>query len=138
MLYEEGAGFRGLNMYLEGDQLYVGGWNRPDNQSDWEGTWLSTDALNDGWNHVALVLDGDETVSDGAFRGYINGEKFGEGEGSQLWDHPGGIGIGSIHGGTRFHDDTSKSGNGFAGAIDEVMIYNSALDDSQIQTLNVI
>lgn len=87
------------------------------------------------WNHVALGLDGDETVKDGAFRGYPNGEQFGAGEGSQLWDHSGGIGVGSIHGGTRFHDETASSGQGLMGAVDEVMIYNSALNNSQVQAL---
>ncbi|MGF1521664.1 MAG: G8 domain-containing protein [Leptolyngbyaceae cyanobacterium] len=139
VIYEEGAGVRGVNVYIEGDQLYVGGWNTPSQESGWDGTWLNTDKFSAGeWNHVALVLDGDKAVKDGAFQGYINGESFGQGEGSQLWDHSGGIGLGSIHGGTRFHDGVAASGNGFDGAIDEVMIYNNALNDSQVKALSTV
>ncbi|MEM9002613.1 MAG: LamG domain-containing protein [Cyanobacteria bacterium P01_F01_bin.86] len=136
MLYEEGARVRGLNVYIEGDKLYVGGWNTPKQESHWQGTWLSTNQVIAGeWNHVALVLDGDETVQDGAFHSYLNGEQFGTGEGSQLWTHTGGIGIGSIQGGTRFHDETAANGHGFAGAIDEVRIYNNALNSNQVEAL---
>ena len=139
VIYEEGASVRGVNVYIDGDQLYVGGWNTPEKESGWDGTWLSTDKFSAGeWNHVALVLDGDKTVKDGAFQGYINGESFGKGEGSQLWDHAGGIGLGSIHRGTRFHNGATSGSNGFEGAIDDVMIYNNALSDSQVKTLATV
>ena len=136
VIYEEGARVRGLNIYLEGNQLYVGGWNTAASESGWKGTWLSTNDFSaNQWNHVALVLDGDGTVKDGALRGYINGEQFGEGRGSQLWEHTGNIGLGSINEGTRFHDGAASSGHGLTGAIDQVEIFNNALSDNQIQTL---
>ncbi|MDB9525724.1 G8 domain-containing protein [Oscillatoria sp. CS-180] len=136
VLYEEGAHVRGLNIYLDGDELQVGGWNQPGQESQWKGTWLSTDAFAaNEWNHVALVLDGSEKVTDGALKGYLNGKQFGEGKGSQLWQHTGGIGLGSINNTTRFHDGVAKSGHGFDGAIDEVMIFNEALTSSQVETL---
>ncbi|MEO1445398.1 MAG: LamG-like jellyroll fold domain-containing protein, partial [Cyanobacteria bacterium J06635_11] len=103
----------------------------------WQGTWLSTDKLSaNTWHHVALVLDGGSSVSDDAFRGYLNGQKFGEGEGSQLWRHTGGIGLGSINKSTRFHNQTAGSGHSFTGAIDDVMIFNDALSDSQVASLS--
>ena len=133
VLYEEGAGVRGLNIYIDKDRLYVGGWNTPSRESGWSGTWLST-KLNtdkvsaDKWHKVDLVLDGGRQVTQDAFRGYLDGQQFGSGAGSQLWSHSGGIGIGSINSGTRFHDGiTPNSGSGFAGAVDEVMIFNDAL-----------
>ncbi len=136
VLYEEGAKVRGLNIYLDQGELYVGGWNRPGKESGWQGTWLSTDAVSaDQWHRVDLVLQGEDEVSRGAIRGYLDGEEFGSGEGSQLWSHTGGTGLGSINGGTRFHDGlTPNSGSGFAGAIDEVMIFNDALSSSEIQS----
>ncbi|MEO1445409.1 MAG: glycoside hydrolase family 55 protein [Cyanobacteria bacterium J06635_11] len=45
VLFEEGAQVRGLNIYLDQSQLYVGGWNTPGKESGWQGTWLSTDKL---------------------------------------------------------------------------------------------
>lgn len=134
VLYEEGAGVRGLNIYLDKGELYVGGWNTPNKESGWAGTWLSTDEISaDEWHQVDLVLEGGSKVSEGAIRGYLDGEQFGSGVGSQLWSHSGGIGLGSINGGTRFHDKTTPgSGSGFAGVIDEVMIFNDALSSSEI------
>ncbi len=136
MLYEEGAGTRGLNIYIDDKKLYMGGWNTPGQESGWSGTWLSTDKISaDKWHHVDLVLDGGRQVTQNAFRGYLDGQQFGSGAGSQLWDHSGGIGIGSINGGTRFHDGiTPNSGSGFAGAIDEVRVFNDALSSNEIKT----
>ncbi len=138
VIYEEGASVRGLNIYLDGNELYVGGWNAPGKESGWSGTWLSTELSTDSasaeeWHRVDLVLEGGRQVTQDAFRGYLNGEQFGSGAGSQLWSHSGGIGLGSINGGTRFHDGlTPNSGSGFAGAIDEVTIYNDALSSQEI------
>ncbi|PZO55857.1 MAG: hypothetical protein DCF15_09790 [Phormidesmis priestleyi] len=135
VLYEEGAGTRGLNIYIDDDRLYVGGWNTPGKESGWSGTWLSTDQISaDKWHHVDLVLDGGREVTQNAFRGYLDGQQFGSGAGSQLWDHAGGIGLGSINGGTRFHDGiTPNSGSGFAGVVDEVMVFNDALSSSEVK-----
>lgn len=136
VLYEEGSTVRGLNTYIQGDQLYVGGWNQSESESSWEGTWLSTDVVAGEWNHVALVLDGDKQVAAGAIEGYLNGESFGTGEGSQLWGRAGDIGIGINRGGTRFHDGaTWGTSQGFAGEIDEVAIFNDALSSSQVESL---
>ena len=135
VLYEEGASARGLNVYIDQDKLYVGGWNTPGKESGWSGTWLSTNKISaDEWHQVDLVLDGGRQVTQNAFRGYLDGQQFGSGAGSQLWDHSGGIGIGSINGGTRFHDGiTPDSGSGFAGAVDEVMVFNDALSSSEVK-----
>jgi len=137
VIYEEGAQIRGLNVYLDGDELYVGGWNTPEKESGWSGTWLSTDEISAGeWHQVDLVLDGGPQIGKGAIRGYLDGEQFGSGSGSQLWSHCGGIGIGNINGGTRFHDGLApNSGSGFAGAVDDVMIFNDALTSSEIGAL---
>ena len=137
VLYEEGASIRGLNIYLDEDRLYVGGWNTPRKESDWSGTWLSTDKISaNEWHHVDLVLDGSRQVTQNTFRGYLDGQQFGSGAGSQLWDHSGGIGIGSINESTRFHDGlTPSSGTGFAGLIDDVMIFNNALSNSEVKAL---
>ncbi|MEM8810581.1 MAG: LamG domain-containing protein, partial [Cyanobacteria bacterium P01_G01_bin.38] len=137
VIYEEGGGVRGLNIYLEGDHLCVGGWNRSAQQSNWDGTWLKTDnkLSANQWYHVALVLDGGSSVTGGALKGYLNGQEFGEGEGSQLWSHTGGIGLGTTNRGTRFHNRTVGGGSSLTGAIDEVMIFNDALNGNEIEAL---
>ncbi len=137
VIYEEGGSGRGMNIYLDGGELHVGAWNRDSNQSDWSGTWLKTqDVSAKEWHHVSLVLDGDSTVSQNALHGYIDGRQFGSGEGSQLWDHGGNIGLGSINQGTRFRDGTASGrGSSFDGKIDEVMIFNDALKESEVKAL---
>ncbi|NEP17918.1 MAG: hypothetical protein F6J97_13605 [Leptolyngbya sp. SIO4C1] len=137
VLFEAGGGSRGLNAYLQGNQLYVGGWNRPRRQSGWSGTWLSTQGIQAGqWHHVALVLDGSSRISQGALTGYLDGEQFARGAGSQLWRHADGVGVGSINGKTRFHSGTATGDSyGLTGTVDEVKIFNSALEADQIQAL---
>ncbi|MEO0986454.1 MAG: glycosyl hydrolase family 28-related protein [Cyanobacteria bacterium J06639_14] len=138
VLYEEGGKLRGLNIYLQGDTLYAGGWNNPDQESNWEGTWLKVGDIEAGkWNDVALVLEGSETVTEDALTLYLNGEKVDTGEGSQLWQHSGNISLGSSKD-TRFAGEYMAprgARHGFAGELDDVMIYNNALDGSQIQMM---
>ena len=138
VIYEEGNAGRGLNIYIDNGNLYVGGWNLPASESRWLGTYLDTDAISsDTWHHVTLVLDGDVTLESGAFSAYLDGVKFGEGEGSQLWEHRQGTGIGALVGNTRFHDGTA-TGTGtqaFAGSLDDLRIYNRVLNDTEIAAL---
>ncbi|MGK7906471.1 MAG: DUF4347 domain-containing protein [Synechococcus sp.] len=140
VIYEEGGGSRGLNIYIENDRLYVGGWNLP--ESNWTGTYLSTgDIQANTWHHVALVLDADPdnpTTQAGAFRGYLDGVEFGSGEGSQLWRHAADTGIGGVNQDSRFLEGGFIEGTaieGFGGEIAEVAVYNSALSASDISAL---
>ncbi|MDY6939510.1 MAG: tandem-95 repeat protein [Cyanobacteriota bacterium] len=138
VIYDQGHGGRGLNIYIDNGSLYVGGWNRPASESKWLGTYLSTDAISsDTWHHVTLVLDGDATLESGAFSAYLDGAKFGEGEGSQLWEHTQATGIGALIGNTRFHDGvvTGTGTQAFGGSLDDLRIYNRALTEAEIADL---
>ena len=133
LLYEEGGGTRGLNIYLDGGELVVGGWNR--NESGWQGTWLSTGAVTSGqWHHVVLTLDGGATTQPGALRGYIDSGLFGVGEGSQLWSHSGDITIGGV--GDTLFPDGSVGAVGFIGRIDDMRLYNRALAAHDVAVLS--
>ncbi|MEO1388023.1 MAG: G8 domain-containing protein [Cyanobacteria bacterium J06634_6] len=136
VIYEEGGATRGLNAYLDKDGLHLGGWNYPTSESGWRGTWISTDQIFAGeWHHIALVLEGTESVKSNAITAYLDGEKIGTGRGSQLWSHGDGIGLGSITGSTRFRDGSFSDRNGLIGAIDEAHIFNDALTGDQVQSL---
>ena len=134
VLYEEGGGARGLNAYIDSDRLFIGGWNRPESQ--WNGSWMSTDQISSGkWHHAAIVLNGQETITDDALTAYLDGQKIGETKGSQLWGHNP-ASLGSVTDSTRFADGSiGRAGYGFDGAIDEVKIFNDALTGSQVQGL---
>ena len=137
ILFEEGGTSRGLNVYLFAGRLYVGGWNSPAGESGWEGTFLSTDQVQSGqWHHVALVLNGGPTVRESAFKAYLDGVEFGSGAGSQLWSHGDDTGIGQVSEWSKYHTgEASLASNGFAGLIDEVNVYNRALEAHEIEQL---
>jgi len=137
VLYKEGGAARGLNVYLDDDLLYVGGWNRPKSESGWDGTWLSTNNVSsDQWHHVAVVLDGEAQMQGNVLKAFVDGEQIGAGKGSQLWSHSGSISLGSAATGTRFHSGThAYSQHRFTGAIDTLSIYNNALNTSEVGIL---
>ena len=136
VIFEEGGDQRGLNIYLSNGRLYVGGWNLPATESGWTGTFLSTDQIQSGhWHHVTLVLSGGATVSNNALRAYLDGVEFGSGAGSQLWAHQDPTGIGQASAYARFHNGLASGGNGFAGMLDDVRVYNRALTASEVAEL---
>ena len=134
VIYEEGGSARGLNAYIDDDRLFIGGWNTPESQ--WGGSWISTDKVTSGqWHHAAIVLKGQKVITDDALTAYLDGQKIGQAAGSQLWGHNR-ASLGSVTDSTRFADGIGdRNGTGFAGAIDEVKIFNNALSDSQVQGL---
>ncbi|MCK4319136.1 right-handed parallel beta-helix repeat-containing protein, partial [Candidatus Micrarchaeota archaeon] len=136
VIYEEGATVRGLNIYVYNGSLYVGGWNEPAAESNWDGTWMNTSSISSNtWHHVVVRLDGTPAVQIDALKGYLDGANFANGSGSQLWSHSGDISIGR-NGDTKFHDgDDGSLGEYFNGTIDEVIIYNDALTDTQIENI---
>jgi len=137
VLYEEGGASRGLNLYIFGGSLYFGGWNL----EGWEsGTYLSVSIAGAAgeWHHAALVLDaGGETMQNDVLRAYLDGSPVGSGPGRSLLAHGGDIGIGRVDDYTHFHTgDSGVNGDGFAGRIDEVRVYNRALIAAEIDHLS--
>jgi hypothetical protein len=132
-IYEQGGTVRGLNIYIYGGSLYVGGWNEPSNESNWNpGTFLSTSSIeNNTWYHVALTLDGGSSVTNNAFKGYLNGVEFGSGDGSKLWNHAGDVSI-ARNRDTKFHSGDYNSAKYFDGKIDEVRLWNITRSQAQI------
>lgn len=132
VIFEEGGGIRGMNIYLYNSSLYVGGWNV--NENGWTGTFLSTAAIESGkWHHVAFVLEGTSTIQENALKGYLDGVEFASGRGSQVWNHIGNIGVGAANEDTKFHDGSFYgTGHWLGGALDELAVYNRPLSASEI------
>ena len=139
VIYEEGGTFRGLNIYLRDERLFVGAWNKSV-PGGWDGTFLST-PVTDGWHLATLVLDVDNsgTFHAGGIRGYLDGHKFAEGDAAAVWEHAGGIGVGAVNDGTVFDDGTVAGSevHGFQGVLDELRVYNRVLGDSDIAALGL-
>jgi hypothetical protein len=136
IVYEEGGSVRGLAIYLFDSRVYIGGWNAVSGESNWGGTYLSSsNIVSSSWHHLTLVLDGTNTLEDGAFTAYLDGRLVGSGQGSQLWPHSDAIGAGGLNGGTLLHDATASGNHGFAGKIDDLRIYNRALSPADVESL---
>lgn len=138
VIYEEGAKWRGLAIYVDAGRLYVSGWNNPLGESNWRGTYLSTDEIQaDTWHHVVLTLNGSPALQEDVFRGYLDGNQFGSGAGSQLWAHGGYIGIGAVNNGIKFHtgQNAYTGTHSLHGLVDELRIYNRALSGEEVYSL---
>ncbi len=140
VIFEQGGATRGINIYTQHvagvDTLFMGAWNLA--QSNWPVTFASTPITPGVIYNAVLVLEGDPdndaSTDDGFIRGYLNGLLFEEVAGAGVLRSHGDDGaIGGIHVNARFADN-STMGNGanFFGAIDEVALYNAALNDAQI------
>ncbi|NKQ41049.1 MAG: DUF11 domain-containing protein, partial [Sulfurovum sp.] len=133
VIYEEGGGTNGLAIYVRNDNLYIGGWNESTN---WDSaTYLSTAITPNQWHHVVLTLDTEKdnpNIQSNAFKGYLDGLEFASGDGSQLSSHSDNIAIGSVRGATNLDSGTNEDYQGF---IDEVKIFNIALDDRAVSDI---
>jgi hypothetical protein len=136
VLFEEGGGSRGMSIYIDSGEIYIGGWNKPSRESSWGGTFLSTSVTAGVWHHVVLTLDGGASVQSNALQGYLDGQLFGSGDGSQLWGHSGDVGIGMMDDATLFHDgNAGGDGYGLVGRLDDVRIYDRVFASDEIDNL---
>ncbi len=133
VLYEEGGGVNGFNIYLDNDQLYVGAYQGNLWGPGGAGVYLNTTVAAGQPYHVAFVFDQPNDL----FTGYIDGIAFGSATGMSQpqSSHPGSIAIGATRDTTQLHDGNSNSNaHFFAGVIDEVAIYNTALSNAELLT----
>ncbi|MFL9460920.1 MULTISPECIES: LamG-like jellyroll fold domain-containing protein [Scytonema] len=127
IIYEQGDTTNGLNIYLKDNQLKLGAW------ASNSGQWLSYEISADKTYHVVLVFNA------GQLTGYVNGKSIGTVSTTftSIPTHTGDIGIARLSDDTRFSNTvstTEDSGYYFDGIIDEVVLYNTALSASRIQT----
>jgi hypothetical protein len=132
VLYAEGGPGSGINLYLDGDLLYAGAWNKR------TGVWLPGKSVDcDRWHHAAVVLRaakaGDAEV---AVESYLDGQKIAEGKAPALAAHGGEINLGRC-GSTLFHDGgaAEQPGHYFPGRLDDFQIINRALTPEEILAL---
>ncbi|MEM9479607.1 MAG: LamG-like jellyroll fold domain-containing protein [Verrucomicrobiota bacterium] len=138
MLYEEGGTSRGLNLYIDNQQVYFGGWNNGEN--GWDETFLSTPISDTEWHHVALILNATGTeLEPDAFIAYFDGIQVATGGGAPLNPHTADIAIGAVRGDSRLHSgNVSGNNHRFDGLIDEFNLWNRALSPSEILQLYAV
>ena len=130
-IFEEGGRTRGLVINVFDGEVYVAGWNRA--EYSWNGAWLSASVDSGVWYHVGLVIrEADAAVEPDKFEMWLNGELVASAEGGALYGHGDDIGIGHVNANAVFHDDDGEGTDihYFGGAIDEVVVYNSAFDEA--------
>lgn len=134
VLFEEGGGVNGLSLYLDGTTLYGRAWGQTLGWSNALEVATAVGAIQAGTTyHAAVVLD---SVTDRSLELYLDGVLVGTATktDSQLWHaHSDDGAIGQVNGGTQYHDGNSNGPDGFDGTIDEVVVFNSALDGERIQ-----
>ena len=129
VVYEEGGGVRGLNIYIDNGLLYFGGYNIP--ETGYMPTFVSVPITAGVPISATITLNGGPVVTANAFSAYLNGSLVGQTPGSQLFSHGGGIGVGGANGGTVFHDGPGSGGT-LNGTIDSVSIYNRTLSEEEV------
>lgn len=129
ILYAEGHGAYGFNIYLDRGKLYAGNWAAK--ERDWAGHWLMTPSLEGGkWYQVAFSLkDASTEVQDEKLYLYLDGELVDTGPGVRVPRH---FAVPRIGGAkmrgrwmTRFHDGEKKAAS-FRGRMDQFLLKNSA------------
>jgi len=135
-IYEEGGRTRGLVLYVFDGKVYVGGWNRA--EYNWNGAWPSAPVKSKTWYHIGLVIrNAKGKVEKDKFEMWLNSELIAKEPGGQLHAHSDDIGIGYVNQNTVFHDDDGSGSDihWFGGPIDEVAVYNSALEEADFKKL---
>jgi hypothetical protein len=133
VIYEQGGGSRGLNIYIHSGLLRIGAWNLIDDDAGATTPW--------GYSEVSKAVGINEThyaileydADDGTLKGYIDGslEATVPGVGA-LFAHSGQIGLGGMNNGSYFHDGSAVGfGNYFGGKITEFLYFNRTLNDAQ-------
>lgn len=151
VIFEVGGTTRGLAMYVHEGEIFMGAWNRanddagvsspwmnpePDTGPDEMSVYVNRPIESETTYHAAMVMDGDPNGFTGTFTGYLNGIPFGTRQGvGQIFNHGDDMGIGGMDTNIWLVDGTNPGGDGlyFAGVIDEVALYNTALTAAQVE-----
>lgn len=133
VLYEEGGTVNGLNVYLDGSQLYATAWS---NTSGWSKHLVTTtpSSIVAGTRyHVAVALDAVATRTLTMFLDGAVVDVDTKSDTGTLASHTDDGGIGALNSDTRFHDGTAQGGGFyFDGTIDEVVLFNSVVAETRI------
>lgn len=133
VLYEEGGGTRGLNIFIENGEVYVGMWNNHNDGvgSPWGYQYVSAPVQANTPYILATNYEGNSAIS-GTLTLWLNGVLTDQVSGlGYIYAHSGDIGIGAMINASMFFSvAASGNGNNFDGRIAEFIIYNQALSTS--------
>ena len=136
VIFEAGGITKGLAIYVYKSRVYVGAWNVPN--LNWNGAYLFTNIKSKRWYYVALVIrNGTNKVESNKVEMWMDGELIGKAKGAYLQAHGQDIGIAHVSQHTKYHDGSGRGRDvdWFEGLIDEIVIYNSALNVTNLSRL---
>ena len=142
VIFEEGGGTRGLNIYIFQGELYCGFWNATNDGDGTQAFVSSKTTISQDTKYVVTMLFDYSNYAgasgvDGQIECFVDGASIGTNTTtSRLFSHSGAIGLGGMNNSSRFETGTS-SGNGhyYKGHIYEFLMYNTAHSDSSIEKL---
>lgn len=132
MLFGEGGGTNGMDLFIYDSQIFAGAWSENDG---FAGNWTSLPVTADTWHFAAVVFDGSRNATTLFYDGVWQEEI---GNSNRIAGHTGDDGIGWADGTLQAHTavgDTIPSGSYFTGAIDEFMAFDKALTYDQLNSL---
>lgn len=145
VIFEEGGGMRGINIYIENNELHCGFWNAKDDGDGFQDYIETTQVIEQSSGYVvSFVYDYghfvDSNSTDGTVECFLNESSIGQVlTTSRLHAHSGDIGLGAMNDGSYFHDGASSGDQFyFKGVIYEFLLYNSAHNNQNISNLNQI
>ena len=131
VLWEQGGSTRGLNIYLQGGNVYFGAWNTLDDgdgTTPWGPKFISAPIVAGVDTHVALRFD----MAADSLTGFVDGEPVVETANvGRLFAHAH-ASIGAVAVTTNFHTGPSSATSAFEGRIDEVAVYGEALTSARL------
>lgn len=132
VVYEEGAGVRGMNVYISGGNVYCGFYNTANDGDGAQGfVSVSAPIAQNTRYSVTWVFDylnyTGPAGPDGTLTCYLSGTQIGQTTStSLLYAHSGDLGLGAKNDSTYYHTGASSgTGDFFEGKIMEVMIVES-------------
>ncbi len=128
VIYEQGGGTRGINVYIDGGNLYLGIWNLSPN---W-GLKNHNIAIQPNTTYYAIiVLNNPNTYF------YVDGTSIGSNnDAGTLTAHSGGIGVMGQNSSSKYHSGGNSSGSNFNGSVAEILTWNSAISGTDLSDLH--
>jgi hypothetical protein len=128
VIFGEGHGSAGFNIYLDQGTLYAGGWGQGEKFGNWDGDWISADGITpDRWYDVALIFqDAGDKVEPDRMHLFVNGQKVGSAPGRKLPKHHFPPGLGYLFTSVLCHDGETTATT-FTGRLADFRYANAAI-----------
>lgn len=143
VIYEQGGSGRGYSLAIDQDadtgeaKLYAFAWNNAEWPSGDQYKLIDLGTVEPNTSYSAAMVH-DSTEGTGTFKGYLNGELEGTlTDVPYMRPHGGDVGIGRVDNGSIRPATLSSSGDGheFQGSIGELVSWNHALTDEEVQDI---